>query len=348
MQLSAGKLWAMRRLADEHGQFSMVAFDQRLPIMGLIREKTGREASDEQISGFKRLLVEALAPHASAVLLDPLWAYAQTIDACSPRRGLILTLEDHRFEAGPRGRKTHAIEGWSVAKIKRVGGDGVKVLAFYRPDAAREVTEHQKRFVRAVGEACRRFDIPFILELLVYPLPGEGDKAGPLGDTEQRAALVIESVKTFAAQEYGVDLFKLESPIAPTDLPEPGAATETPAGEAAARAFKALGEAAGRPWVMLSAGADAASFLSVLRHAYAAGASGFLAGRAIWLDAASRYPDMEAMRAALAGDAVRYLQALSELTRKAATPWFRHPSLGAETLRLAAGGTGFARRYDSL
>ena len=39
-----------------------------------------------------------------------------------------------------------------------MGGDGVKVLAWFRLDAAPEVIEHQERFVRQMGEDCRRFD----------------------------------------------------------------------------------------------------------------------------------------------------------------------------------------------
>jgi len=58
--------------------------------------------------------------------------------------GRIHRLEDHRFEDTPGGRRSHSIAQWSVEKIKRAGGDGVKVLAWYRPDAAPEILEHQK------------------------------------------------------------------------------------------------------------------------------------------------------------------------------------------------------------
>jgi len=56
-----------------------------------------------------------------------------------------------------------------VEKIRAIGGDAVKVLAWYRPDADAGINEHQKRFVREIGQDCARYDIPYVLELLVYP-----------------------------------------------------------------------------------------------------------------------------------------------------------------------------------
>lgn len=348
MQVSAGKLWAMRRLADEEGLLRMVALDQRPPIMSLIRERTGvATAPDEQIIAVKRVIAETLALHASAVLVDPIWAYPAVVGICNPHRGLILTLEDHRFEETPRGRKTHAIEGWSVAKIKRLGGDGVKVLAYYRPDTPREISEHQKRFVRAVGDACRRFDIPFVLELLVYPLKGQAGGNDYLEDPGKRPEHVIESVRTFAAEEYGVDLFKLESPLPAESVPEPREGDEAEVRRAQGL-FDELGKAAGRPWVMLSAGAGQEAFRRVLHYAFKAGASGFLAGRAIWLEAAQAFPDLDAMRAGMREGSAAYLKEITALARAHATPWHRHPCFGGGPPALRHAGLGFPRAYESL
>jgi tagatose 1,6-diphosphate aldolase len=348
MEVSAGKLWAMRRLADAEGLFRMVALDQRPPIMSLIKEKTGAATTpDEQIVAVKRVIAETLAEHASAVLVDPIWAYPAVIGTCVPHRGLILTLEDHRFEETPRGRKTHAIEGWSVAKIKRLGGDGVKVLAYYRPDAPREVTEHQKRFVRAVGDACRRFDIPFVFELLVYPLKQPAGGNDYLEDPQKRPELVIESVQTFAAEEYGVDIFKLESPIPAESVPDPKEADEAEIARVQGL-FDQLGKAAGRPWVMLSAGAGQAAFRRVLHYAFKAGASGFLAGRAIWLDAAQAYPDLDAMRTGMREGSAAYLKEITALARAQATPWSKHPCFSGQAPILRHAGLGFPKAYESL
>lgn len=311
---TAGKLWGLRRLAGPDGRFRMLAADQRPPIFQLIATARGI-APDQvpyaEVCAFKRMLIEELASHVDAALLDPNFAYPAAIDALPPRTGLIVTLEDHRVEETPAGRRSRLIPHWDVGRIKRLGADGVKLLAWYRPDADPAVLAHQHDLVRAVGAACAAHDIPFILELLLYPLPGRaGDRADHAEDPVRQAELVIESVRRFAAPEFAVDLFKLECPVPAAALAERGRA-----------AFAALAEAtAGRPWVMLSAGATPEQFARVLEHAYAAGASGFLAGRAIWWQAMQDWPDAARCRARLRAEAVPYLAALSALTARLACP----------------------------
>src|SRR4029078_9764992 len=170
---SAGKLWSLRRLADDAGRFKMLAVDQRPPIQQVIARGRGiapEAASFADICAIKRLLVEHLAADVSAVLLDPNFAYPAAIDAVPARTGLIMTLEDHRLAETAEGRRSRSIADWSVEKIRRLGADGVKVLAWYRPDADEAVCAHQRDYVEAVGRACRAEDIPFVLELLLYPL----------------------------------------------------------------------------------------------------------------------------------------------------------------------------------
>lgn len=342
--MQPGKLWGMRRLADASGRFKMLAVDQRPPIKNLIAAKRGEDhATYTDVCEFKALLVEQLAPHASAALLDPHFAYPAAIDLVSPGQGLLLTLEDSIFDETPTGRLSSAIDHWSVEKIKRAGGDAVKVLAWYRPDAAVAVLSHQQKFVRTVGDACRRFDIPFIFELLVYPFPGAADHTTDyVEDTAKRVDHVVESVATFAAPEYGVDLFKLESPLPAGDVPDRDADDGTVQGH-----FDELGRAAGRPWVMLSAGATQDAFRNVLEYAYAAGASGYLAGRAIWWEASQVFPDLEAMRGRLATESVPYMEALNRMTDELATPWTVSPgALGAAGLDVT--GPSFQSAYTDM
>lgn len=342
MQMSPGKLWGMRRLADDAGRFRMTALDQRPPIMNLIRERLGQSpAPDDAVAAVKAVIAAALAPASSALLVDPIWAYTGSIEHVSPRQGLILTLEDHRFEDGPGGRRSASIPDWSVEKIRRIGGDAVKVLAWYRPDASAAVIAHQQAYVRAVGEACRRCDLPFVFELLVYPLQDAAHDY--VEDAAKRPEMVIDSVRAFAGPEYGVDIFKLESPVPAEQVPEPGSA-----GAAEVQAwFDALGEAAGRPWVMLSAGASAAAFERVLHYAFAAGASGFLAGRAIWWDAFQHYPDLAAMRAELERDGRAYLDRLGALAAAHATPWTLHPRF-ADGIAIEGGGFDLPKHYSGM
>ena len=127
MNLTAGKLWGMRRLADSRGRFKMTAVDQRPPIKNTIRERRGLEQAPwEDVAGFKKLLIEELQAESSAMLLDPHYAIPFSVDQLSPTKGLIVTLEDSLFQDTAGGRISSDIDDWSVAKIKRMGGDAVK------------------------------------------------------------------------------------------------------------------------------------------------------------------------------------------------------------------------------
>jgi tagatose 1,6-diphosphate aldolase len=314
--MTPGKLWGMRRLAGPDGRFAMLAVDQRPPIMNLTKDKRGEpQARFEDVVAVKELLVKHLAPEATAVLLDPIWAYERCITLTNPRQGLLITLEDHAFRDTAGGRLSHSIEGWSPERIRRSGADGVKVLAWYRPDASAEVITAQKAYVRDIGEACRKADVCFLFELLVYPLGGD---VGYAEDPAKYPELVLESVKTFAGPEYGVDIFKLESPLPASALPDPDSGSAE--AKRVQKLFDDLGAASGRPWVMLSAGAKAESFARVLTYAYRAGANGYLAGRAIWWEAVQAFPDLAKAGAALDQSAVPFMRSINTLTHKLAAP----------------------------
>ena len=343
MTISAGKYWGMRRMADAAGRYKMTAVDQRPPIKNPIKAKRGKpEAPWEDVAGFKELLIRELQGESSAMLLDPHYAYPRGVTMLDARLGLILTLEDSIFRETPGGRLSSEIDDWSVEKIKRTGADAVKVLTWYRPDGDPAVCAAQQEFTRRIGAACARYDIPFVFELLVYPLARDAEQTREYVEMRtKQARLVIDSVRAFADPSFGVDLFKLESPVPAADVPEPGA----PGSEQVQALFHELDRAAGRPWVMLSAGAGMAEFRRVLHYAYVAGASGYLAGRAIWLEAFQHFPDWDRIRDALRGDAVPYMRGLNALTDAAARPWHSHPSYGPGGARVEPADSTFRHAY---
>lgn len=321
-----GKNRGIARLADADGHFRMVALDQRPPLFDAIAQAKGiarDQVEYSDVTAAKRLLVECLAPHCSSMLFDPNFAVPAAIDLLPARCGLIMTLEEHRTEETAGGRKSRAIANWSVEKIRAIGGDAVKVLAWYRPDADAAVNEHQKRFVREIGEQCAHHDIPYVLELLVYPFLGSANHTADYVESPGKLpGLVIDSVREFAKPEYGVDLLKLESPLAANSLPprDGSAAAKIAQGE-----FDAIGAICRErniPWVLLSGGAAPEKFERVLEFAYAAGAGGFLAGRTIWLDAVRKhFPDRAAVAASLRKDGVAVLESLNALTKAKGTKW---------------------------
>ncbi len=339
--LTPGKLWGLRRMADENGIFKMTAVDQRPPIKGPIAAHLGvDQAPWEQVARFKGLLVETLQAQSTAMLLDPHYAIPYAVDTLSPTKGLIVTLEDSLFIETSGGRLSSDIDDWSVAKIKRMGGDAVKVLAWYRPDASEEVNRTQQDYVKRIGEECARYDIPFLFELLVYPLATDTHQTKEYIEMQgKKADDVLASVEEFAKPDYGVDVFKLESPVNAADAD----------GSVDVQAvFDEMGRLAGRPWVMLSAGAGKSEFSRVLEHAFAAGASGFLAGRAIWLDAFSGYPDWDRIKTDLESEAAQYMAQISALADAKAANWAEHSCYGAAGAQFNPANASFRHTYADL
>lgn len=340
ISLTPGKLWGMRRMADDNGIFKMTAVDQRPPIKNPIANHLGvDQAPWEEVARFKAMLVETLQAQSTAMLLDPHYAVPAAVDKFSPTKGLIVTLEDSLFEEKSGGRLSSDIDNWSVAKIKRMGGDAVKVLAWYRPDADPAICQAQQDYTKRIGEECAKHDIPFLFELLVYPLASDAHQTTDYVELKgKKADDVLKSVEEFAKPEYGVDVFKLESPVNAVDAD----------GSAEVQAvFDEMGRLAGRPWVMLSAGAGKADFRNVLAHAFKAGASGFLAGRAIWLEAFNHYPDWAAIKKDLEGDSNSYMAQISDLATKTASNWQMHPCYGEDGAKFTPADASFRNHYEA-
>ena len=329
MNLTAGKLWGLRRMADSLGRFKMTAVDQRPPIKNPIKQIRKTDSAPwEDVARFKKLLIEKLQCESSAMLLDPHYAYPAGISALDPAKGLIVTLEDSQFNETNEGRVSGEIDDWSVEKIKRIGGDAVKVLIWYRPDTSTANKQIQQDFAKRTGAFCQQYDIPFLLELLVYPLPkDERHTTDYVEMSGKNTEHVLKSVEAFSRPEFGVDIFKLESPVEASKV----IAVGEPGWEEIQTLYKEMGTVAGRPWVMLSAGASKAEFYNILTQAYQAGASGYLAGRAIWSEAFKLFPDWKAMTNGLDVDSIEYMKKLNTLTNTKALPWQEHPVFDGNT-----------------
>ena len=315
MRLSPGKFLGMKRLSDNNGIFLMTAVDQRPPIKKPIADYLRKsEAPWKDVANFKKSLVDNLQEQSSALLLDPHYALPISMDIFNPRKGLIVTLEDSIFEERTGGRISKSIDNWSVAKIKKMGADAVKVLAWYRPDADKKIIESQKDYVKKIGEECLKYDILFLFELLVYPFMNEKNYTDEyLEMKNKKTDHVLQSIQEFSKNEYGVDVFKLESPVNVKSLNDDDLIS-----------FKEMDKLTGRPWVMLSAGAGKEEFKKVLSLSFKAGCSGFLAGRAIWLEALSKYPDWKAINFILKNSSAKYLNEIANLAKKQALPWYEN------------------------
>ena len=304
-----GKYVHIRKLCNKNNHLEMLAIDQRPPIFNIIKNKKKTYNFDEVVEIKKQISLN-LSQHSSAILMDPVYSIPNLITT-SKCNGLIITLEDHAFTEKRKGRYSKNIKNWTVEKIKKIGGDAVKILAWYRPDADKKSIQHQKKYIETIGKQCEKFDIPFLLELLVYPFKNEiGYSKDYTKQQQKNQNHVIESVREFAKKKYKVDIFKLESPVDSNKL------ESDKFSKATLEAFRKLSQAANNiPWVMLSSGMSKKSFFNCLKLAYKNGASGYLAGRTIWLEAFKNYPNYLKINKNLNKEAANYVKKINTLTK---------------------------------
>jgi tagatose 1,6-diphosphate aldolase len=348
-EISAGKLRNLMALADENGRLKMMAIDQRGSLNEALGKLLGREASFDEVAEFKQIVTEHLAPYATALLTDPIYGYARSVQRIPGGIGLLLACESTGYttDEKAKGRKTGLIEGWTVEKARRAGANAIKLLLYYHPDAAPDVVQHQKDLCIQVGRDCAASDVPLLLELVAYPLDE------PKGDSPEFARhkpdLVARSAREFSDPRYGVDILKLEFPADLKYTREYGTGIfdgkerEAVYSLEDVRGFcEQVNDSARLPWVILSAGVDIKEFLVSVDLACEAGASGFLCGRAIWKDAIPLFTAPDEMMEFLDTEgAINFLKC--NAAAEGALPLWEHESLA--DLALAKDNPDWYRTY---
>jgi tagatose 1,6-diphosphate aldolase len=316
--LTPGKLRGMTRIGSPRGVIAVTAIDHRASLEAMLaRARPGRPNGFAELAAEKVRIARALAPLSTAVLLDPLYGLPAIVGGAVPGHvGLAMCLEEFAYGGGSESRVTTAIEGWSVARIKRMGADAVKLLLFYHPRAG--AASRQEDFVKRTVDECDRHDVPLLLEPISYPIEA-GRRKESAEFARERPELVIESARRLGG--LGVDLLKAEFPDDP----------RFQADEGRMRAHcRALTEASPVPWVLLSAGEGFDRFQRLAALACQEGASGFMAGRAIWQEAMA-LPEAADRARFLATTAVSRLRILTAIADAHATPWtarFGDPASG--------------------
>jgi len=307
-----GKLRRMQRISDADGFIRAAAIDHPENYQILFDTDLGRVGFEEVVDS-KLSMIAAMAPHATALLLDPVWSVGQAVvtGALPGDVGLISGIEDlyYRPDDSPVGFDTtlRLKPGWSPAKLSLLGCDAAKLVVFYRADSDDATAAAVHDVVASVARDCATLQLPLVVEPLWYPRPGE-DVQDP-AVAARRTESVVAAAGSF--RRAGADIMKMEFPTTLT----------TDAGRAGAdAACERVSEAVEGPWVLLSAGVTFEGFADQLGYAARHGCSGFMAGRAIWGDGVGRRPEDERRRGErVAGER---LDALAEiLTAGAPRSW---------------------------
>ena len=250
------------------GRFGVLAIDHRDSLRAVLAPDDAHSVSAEAITGLKRDLVGALAAGATGVMLEPEYSIPQLLDGTLPDGvGFTAALEAQGYAADPEAAPTRILDGWSVAAAAASGAAAVKLLVLYRPDRPHGAAQEQ--VAAEILEECRRVGIPLVLEPLFYGL----------ADPSARRVIVLETVERFAAMDP--HLLKLPFPVDPSHEPDRGVRAAACA-EITARCHM--------PWTLLSGGGTYGSYRDQVETAVSEGCSGFMAGRALWGEAALAPP----------------------------------------------------------
>jgi sulfofructosephosphate aldolase len=178
--------------------------------------------------------------------------------------------------------------------MRDIGSVGLKFLVLWRNDESPDV---RAKLVEDFNKLCELSGLPSIIEIIVKP------------PTDTSRSFNREEELIFAAREAAAwkpDLYKAEVPFhGEGDL------------NLVTKNADRISEAIGSPWVVLSNGVKQPFFNDAVKACAMGGASGFLAGRAVWADIVSS-PDIPK---ALREISIPRLEQLAEIVDTHAKPW---------------------------
>ena len=330
MNLSIGKRRGLQQIADDNGFLTICAIDHRGALQRAMNEKNPEAVAYQDMVDFKLDLCRAVAPCVSAVLLDPVYGAAQAIAAgiLPGHIGLLVSMEKTGYSGEKTARITELLPGWSVEKVRKMGASAVKLLVYFRPDL-KEIASRQLELVAKVANQCVKEDIPLLVEPVGYPVEEVGVSSPKFADIKPE--LVIETARQITA--LPIDVLKAEFP----------ADMEFEQDEKKLLGLcQELDSASRLPWVLLSAGAGFETFRKQVEIACKAGASGFLAGRALWQEGVQIRSREERMDYFISTSAPR-LRGLVEMVKKYGKPWYT--KMGSEKGDFEAAAEDWYQKY---
>lgn len=328
-RISRNKLERLERLADERGVIAAAAMDQRGSLKKSIAKEKGVDAKqlpNEVMAEFKEAVSKVLTPHASAILLDT--EYGQrAIRARARQAGLLLAYEKTGYDATQPGRLGDLLDQESVRRLREQGADAIKLLLYYASDDDPKVNDIKHAWIERIGAECAAEEMPFFLEVVAYD-PKGGDEKG-VDFAKRKPDLVMGYMREFSKPQYRVDVLKAEIPF---NIAFVKGSKANKSGQVAYDASQAkdilrkAAECTHLPFIYLSAGVDDDVFRESLEMAGDAGVpyAGVLCGRATWKEGIPVYAQqgVKALEDWLADRGVKNIEALNDVLRRCAKPWF--------------------------
>lgn len=292
-----------QQICRDNGAIMVIACDQRGGIRKILAPDEAGQAkiTNDMLGDTKCDVARYLASHAACILLDPICAVPRVVEEGALARdvALLIGLDASGYDTDAHGHYlSKLVPGITARKVRELGGTGGKIMVYLRADHP-DSTAHNIKIIRDCIEDFAREDLLLVVEFLTYALPGEDAAA-----YKAKFSSLIEG-GTRMCLDAGSKVLK---------LPYPGSA------ESCARITAMCGDV---PWSVLSAGVDHETFIGQVETAMQSGASGVIAGRALWKDCVSL--DRAEQRRLLETRAVPRLKQIQDILDRFA----RRPQHGA-------------------
>jgi sulfofructosephosphate aldolase len=251
---------------------------------------------DSQLTQFKVDVARELSPFASALLVDQEFGIDAIINQKALRGSCGLIAAADLLVGPPGGAATDTAIDPDVdpLRMRDIGSVGLKFLILWRNDESPDV---RANLVEEFNKLCGSSGLPSIIEIIVKP-PTDSSRSF------NREEELITAAKE--AADWKPDLYKAEVPFhGEGDL------------SAITKNAERISEAIGSPWVVLSNGVKQPFFKDAVKACAIGGASGFLAGRAVWADIVGSSDIPKALREV----SIPRLEALAEVVDTYAKPW---------------------------
>lgn len=286
----------LTNLARPSGALAMVAVDQREALRGMFAAHQSAPVTDAQLTQFKVDVARELSPFASALLVDQEFGIDAIIDekALVDTCGLIAAADLLVGPPGGAATETAIDQDVDPLRMRDIGSVGLKFLVLWRNDESPDI---RAKLVEDFNKLCKVSGLPSIIEIIVKP-PMDSSKS-----FNREEELIIAARE---AATWKPDLYKAEVPFhGEGDL------------NLVTKNAERISEAIGSPWVVLSNGVKQQFFNDAVKACAMGGASGFLAGRAVWADIVGAADIPMALRET----SIPRLQRLAEIVDTHAKPW---------------------------
>jgi sulfofructosephosphate aldolase len=239
---------------------------------------------------FKLAVARELGPYASGFLIDRHYAYDEIVQQhlLPPACGLILAVD--ALEQPPGGIVEDTSLDVEAERVLALEVVALKLLVIWRDDARRA---DRLDMARRFAELAHAHGLLAVLEPVVRGAAGF-----------DREAAIVEAAAELGGT--GCDLYKCEVPTHGAGDPDEITAWS-----------RRIDDAVPVPWVVLSQGVEPARYPAAVEAACKGGASGMLAGRAVWTATLAADDPTELLRA----HSVPRLEELGAIVDAHGRPW---------------------------